>query len=667
VTERFSPGPRTRAALYIAILAILNAFFVRKLFFVDFTRNMQTNAGSFMAISRFLIEHWPHIGWFPYWLNGIPFENTYSPMLQLIDAGFAVLFHCSTARAFNFVTGFFYVLGPVTLFVFAWRFSRRLETSFAAALVDSLFSWSAFFPAVRADAGGWWNPWRLRVLVHYGEGPHIVVLGALMLALLCVWQAISTRKYAWCAAAGLPMAFLALVNAFGLTDLAIGCACLVLALDRKQMGRPALIVLAIAAGSYLLACPYLTPSVLRTLSRNSQWVGGDFRFRVLFPNQCIVIAGGVCVWLVSRRIRDRALRFALLFAYAFFAIVGLALLFHRPAMPQPHRYTVEMGLAMSLLAALALRPFVVRLPPVAKLAAAVLFAVLLVHQTVSTEGYAASSIQKLDITRTAEYQVAKWMDTHMHGERVFASGPAGLWLNVFTDTPQMHNGHSPFNPNFFAEVAAYTLYVRGKTATQAAVVWLEAFGNHAVHVTGAPNPLDGAPFQDPHMFDGLLPVLWRRGDDAIYSVPQIGTSLAHVVPAADVVARQPINGLDTAAAGRYVAAIENPAFPAANMVWARPDRGRTATTIRPGQVLSVQVTYDNGWIASANGRPARVTRDGLGLMVVEPHCNGPCAIQLIFDGGIEREACRAASCTAAIGALAGGIFVFLRRRRESRK
>jgi len=43
----------------------VNTFFVKTLFFVDFTDNMQTNAGSFMAISRFILQHWPHLDWFP--------------------------------------------------------------------------------------------------------------------------------------------------------------------------------------------------------------------------------------------------------------------------------------------------------------------------------------------------------------------------------------------------------------------------------------------------------------------------------------------------------------------------------------------------------------------------------------------------------------------------
>ena len=166
-------GTRVRAAAYIAALLAINVYFVEKLFFVDFTNNMQTNAGSLMAISRFILQHWPHLGWFPWWFGGEPFENTYSPMLPLLDAAFAWTTGSSVPHAFNFVTALFYVAGPVCLFLFAWRVSRYLESSFFAALIFSLFSPCVLFSAFRDDLGGWWNPWRLRGLLYYGAGPDV--------------------------------------------------------------------------------------------------------------------------------------------------------------------------------------------------------------------------------------------------------------------------------------------------------------------------------------------------------------------------------------------------------------------------------------------------------------------------------------------------------------
>lgn len=125
-----------RAAYYAALLLALNYYFAANLFRVEFTYNMGTNAGSFMAISRFMLQHWPPLGWFPWWFNGEPFENAYTPLLQLVDAAFAWITGSSTARAYNFVTGGFYVLGPQpggfshlsTSITIAWAQAKRAST-----------------------------------------------------------------------------------------------------------------------------------------------------------------------------------------------------------------------------------------------------------------------------------------------------------------------------------------------------------------------------------------------------------------------------------------------------------------------------------------------------------------------------------------------------------
>jgi hypothetical protein len=54
-----------------------------------------------------------------------------------------------------------------------------------------------------------------------------------------------------------------------------------------------------------------------------------------------------------------------------------------------------------------------------------------------------------------------------------------------------------------------------------------------------------------------------------------------------------------------------------------------------GEVLSVQITYNPGWHALINGVRQPLRADGLGLMVIEPSCHGPCTVDLIWDGGRE--------------------------------
>jgi hypothetical protein len=661
-------GPNARAAAYIAVLLAINGYFVRKLFFVDFTNNMQTNAGAFMAISRFILQHWPHLGWFPWWFGGEPFENSYSPMLQLVDAAFAWVTGSSVAHAYNFVTALFYVTGPVCLFWFGWRVSRYLETSFFAALIFSLFSPSVFFSAFRYDVGGWWNPWRLRGFLYYGAAPQTTAVSLLPLALLFTYFAMTKRTYVWSIAAGVSIAFVALTNFFGIVDLAVGCGCLLLAMreNRKETARALALVFGIGLAAWLLSSPFLNPTLLRTVLKDSQSVGGHYGLRDLFGNQMLILPGFVCLWFATRALKDYIIRFSLLFAYVFFEIVALFAIANVAALPQPHRYALEMELGLSLVVAFSLRGLASRLPVALKVTFMLLIAGAAFHQTVHYRRYAKPLTQELDVTQTIEYKVARQVQAKLGGRRAFVTGEAGTWLNVFNDTPQMHSGHDPFNPNYAVEEAAtYAIYSgenAGDRDAQVSVLWLKAFGCHAIYVPGASSRLYMNPFIHPYKFEGVLPVLWHEEDDTIYAIPQRTGSLAHVVPQNAIVKHEPINGLDTNEVERYVAALDDASLPGDEMAWLDPGHGRIQTTLHPGQALSIQTTYDKGWIALANGKPAEVSRDAIGLSVVHPDCDGACTVDFVFDGGLERKICRVLSFTTMVGAILGAFVAFKRRR-----
>jgi len=151
----------------------------------------------------------------------------------------------------------------------------------------------------------------------------------------------------------------------------------------------------------------------------------------------------------------------------------------------------------------------------------------------------------------------------------------------------------------------------------------------------------------------VLPVLWREGDDTIYRVPQRSLSLAHVIPASAVAQRTPKHGLDVDPLIPYVAALEDAALPEAELRWRDLHSGVIRAPVRPGQVISVQITYDPGWHASVRGSPRPVDRDGLGMLVVRPECDGPCEIELFYDGGLERKITRALSWLVMIGVVLG--------------
>ena len=201
------------------------------------------------------------------------------------------------------------------------------------------------------------------------------------------------------------------------------------------------------------------------------------------------------------------------------------------------------------------------------------------------------------------------------------SGDVGTWFNVFTDNPQLSSGHEPFSPNWMVQIATYTIYTgenAGDRDAEYSILWLKAYGCHAITVPGPQSREAYKPFRNPRKFEGVLPLLWHDEDDSIYAVPQRSTSLAHVIPADAVVVRPPIHGLDVPEVTRFVAAMEDPALPLADFSWQSGGRGphRRGGASRPGG-------RGAGDLRSGMGRVGQraagaVTRDGIGLITVHP-------------------------------------------------
>ncbi len=586
-----------------------------------------------MAISRFLVVHWPTSGWYSWWMNGVPFENTYSPLLQIVDAVSAKVAHSSTALAFHRTLAFFYCLGPVCLFWFAWRMSSALYPSFLCGLVYSLTSPSVLFPAVRSDVGGWFHARRLHTLVHYGEGAHNVALSLLPVALLCAWLAMEERRFRWCVATGAVAGILVLTNAFAAVDLVIGILCLIVVRPRGSRLRSLSMLALTGIIAYAWISPFLTPTLIQTIRRNSM-IGVGYQITPgLIVTGLLVLAGAFVIWRLTIRL-DAILRFSLLFVYVFFVIPALSHFARIAVVPQPERYHLEMELGLSLAAVFAAR----YLPPRVRVGLAAVIALALGAQVNAYVRFARGLIQRIDITQTIEYKTANWLDQNLPDQKAMVSGDTGTWFNVFSGNTQLSGGADPFSPNWMLEIAVYTIYVTEDPKTS--ITWLKAFGCQAITVPGVNSRESSHPYHQPHKFDGVLPVLWQEEDDTIYAVPQRSKSLAHVVPDSAVIGREPIHGLDTADVEGFVAALEDPTLPIADFHWRDTEHAWISTSAQAGQSVAVQITYAAGWMAEANGKPARITRDGIGLVTIHPQCAGPCEVELSWDGGWERRACR---------------------------
>lgn len=652
----------------VLLIVAVNLAVCWRLLITEYLDQMGSIEGAYIGLSRWILARPGELDWFPLWYGGIPFQNTYPPVLHFLVSAAAALFSVSPARAHHLVGGLAYVLGPLSLYWMARALSGDRIRSLVAALVYSLLAPSALLvPAIAHDMGTALGPRRLHVLVVYGEGPHVLSLALLPLAVLALHRALERFRPARVLAAAVALALVPLTNWLGAFALAVAAAAY-LAAQAGRLGLSGLLrAVAIAAMAYCLAAPWIPPSTIAAIRRNAQFTVGHYpmtAWQALGGGLLLVVAAGI--WLALRkRGASPFLIFTALFAIVMGAIALAGHWFGKHLVPQPERYHLEMDMGLVLFAVFAAGAAWRRLPGRtrrASAAAAVAGALVLA-------GYGAHEarnwIRPAEIADKVEYQVARWLEENLPGRRVFATGSIRFWLNAFADNPQLGGGFDQGITNPMIPKVTFGIpFTQGDG--ERCLRWLRACGIDAIVVSGPETADAYRDYRDAGKFEGVLRPLWRRGDDVIYEVPRRNPALAHVIPRRAVVGRAPVNIEDEEPIRDYHAAIEDPGLPAARLEWRGTGQAAVEAVVAPDEVISVQISYHPGWRASVNGRPARLSADGLGWMVVEPGGAGPCRVELVYDGGLEMKLARLARALALVVILAWFAAALLPRRMARR-
>jgi hypothetical protein len=417
----------------------------------------------------------------------------------------------------------------------------------------------------------------------------------------------------------------------------VGLMMALLAYGLSRLGansRPVWISAAAASAiAFLIACRWVAPSSLLPIFRNAQQSDGTTfgRMHLVIALAAVLIVFGLHHLFRTLRI-DRWLRFFLFFALLS-GLVALARFWTGfNLLPQGHRWQLEMEMGIIGALALVLWPAVLRWPARVRIALLAVLAVGAILQLHNYHRYARNITREVAPQDTIEYRISKWMETNLPGARVFVPGSVSIWLDAFTDVPQLAGCCDPSVPSFSHRLAYYTMYSAenaGDRYIPAVLLWLEAYGAQAIAVTGPNSGEFFKPYARPDAFRNALPELWRDGDAAIYKVPAAPQSLAHVLDPAAIVNRQPLNGLDTGGLETYVAALGR-AGSGTKFEWINSHQARVRAELAKGQVVSVQISYDPGWNATISGVAQPTHSDALGLTVIEPACTGSCEIDLAF-------------------------------------
>ena len=661
------PARPSTVWLHSLFLFLLNLALVWRLFQTDYLDEMKSIEGVFMALARYVRDHFSDTDWWPYWYCGMPFRNAYQPGLPFTTAAVAAISGLRPARSFHMVEAVLYALGPVTLYWLARRLSSSSSTGFAAGLLYSLTSPSAWIIGeIRADLGGAFFAQRIHTMVSYGDGPHVTSLTFLPLALLAVHEAVEHGKARRYVLAACALALVPLFNWPGTIDLALAALAYVIA---YRTARPQVWMLRFAgiiALAYGMACRAMPPSMIALFVHNVEGLESRYRFSTIHLAYGLGLACAMAaVHFVLGRFRaPRQIQFAALFLIPPAAIVLAHYDFAVALLAQPNRFHLSMEMAIILLAVFGAERAVARWPALRRPAIAILAGICVV-QSVNIFRHEKRAIQRLDVRQTSEYAVAQWMGAHANGARVMVPGGMSFWLNTWADVPELTgccDQNVGVNLARFAQYIFHTDDHAGTRTAEISLAWLQAYGVQQVAVAG---PRSSEPYHamaHPWKFEGKLPELWRNAtDDVIYRVPQRSASLAHVVTPAELVLTPPVNGIDIAPLARYIQAIEDPERPEARLRWLSNHEARIVAPVKPGELISVQIAFDKDWDARVAGARCRTRADALGLLVIDPRCTGTCDVHLIYTGGLEMLLMRIWSAGCWMGALAWVAWEFLRR------
>jgi len=681
---------------YFVALAWACVYVCREAFTREATGKFASMHGEWIGLARLAGLDWLIPRWWPYWGGGAPIEFAYAPLIPFSIAALSRVLHCSPALAIDILFGLAYCLVPLSLYVAMWRVTRAPGASFLAAGLYAFFPLAKLIDLNKAGALAWFvNTLRSYRIFEWDDLPHQAAFALFPLLVWLLARALGRRRPLDYILAGAVAAAMMLASMFGFVLAALAAITVPLALDggaipagaptgrrpvvgrailpaagfrrlvaaywfaerrlkpaaarivRPTFVRAALVIL----GAYFVVSPWAPPSLFRTISAVAATNGeSDWSWRGITAF-AIVATAFACVWLFTRRRACWPVRWAALFACPMILIPALDHYFSLHFSPQPRRYMVEMEMAIVLALAAAAWLLVRRVPRRVRIVLALPVLLFCGRQVVAQRKFFKRMAQPVDISRSIEYRAARWVDANLPGRRVLVPGSMATSFNEFSDSPQFAGQSYSTAPNRGQQIAQYTIFSgqgAGERDAPASILWLKAFAVSAIAVSGPHSPEYWRPYANPRKFEGVLPVLWREDDTTIYRVPLASESLAHVMNASDVVRHPPVHGLDIAELERYVAALDHSPAPA-SFDWRDVNHAVIRARLAPGQVVSVQVTYDRGWRASVNGARRAIEKDGIGLMAVRPDCIGDCEIALTYDGGWETKLCWAASILTLMG------------------
>ncbi|MSV27906.1 MAG: hypothetical protein EXQ52_04060 [Bryobacterales bacterium] len=619
--------------------------------------------GGYASMLRFIAAHPNPWGWNPAQYCGMPTALIYLPLVHYLAAPLLwIVPGLDAAHAHRIVTTAFACLAPVSVFFFVRYFTRSRWWAFGAALSYTFFSpLYGLIEAISRDRGDVYLPWRLQVLVKYGEGPHTVGLALLPPALVAIWSAGASPGFRRLLIAAMMAAAVALTNWVAALALTLSVAAMLLTAAgmRKESGFRISRVIAAGALAWLLAAFWMTPAFIRNIAFN--WTTDSLNFDLRTPQYALL--GGCVASLVLLRLillrylpRETYLCFVTLACLLFGWIVQVRYSYGIDTIPESHRYALEFSMFL-LLALFAWFRLAMRSGNgVTRFCAIGPAAVMLITGAPDALTYVSRSHEKwkpVPKEQTVEYRLARWLDERHPAGRVMASGGLRYRLNMWFDIPQVGGAFESGLSNRIPHQMAFRVRTGTGSAPgeegRNAIVMMKSLGVEYVVVHGPASKEHYRDYKHPAEFEGLLEQVYREEGDVIYRIPF--TSLAHLVRP-DQLPGEFLRGYEPELA-RYVAAIGDNSVARLRVEWQGTRSLAIEGPIQAGHVISLQVSFDPGWTATQAGHSIRIDRDNIGFMVLHPAPASSARIEMRYNGTREQHLTALISALAWAGSIAG--------------
>ncbi|MDZ4799423.1 MAG: 6-pyruvoyl-tetrahydropterin synthase-related protein [Bryobacteraceae bacterium] len=651
-------------ALICAALFLLNVALDWPLFLPGESRYRDSIAGGYQGMARFFAAHPNPWGWMPLQYGGLPSQFVYVPGLPYASGLLSLLTGTDPAYAFKLLTAAMTCLGPATLFLFVFYFTRSRGWALAAALAYTFYSpLYGLIPQIDRDRGITYLPWHVHVLTKYGEGPHNTGLTLLPLALIAIWRAALAYSFRRLVAAAVLLVAIALTNWIAALATAI-CVLLMLvsSAGSGERGPRFWLVVATGALAYGLACFWLTPTFIKTIAFN--WPLDAFNYQLAVKQKWLL--GGWVAGILLIRLFTWSLRWPFFASFATvgcFAFAWPVLIFYSwgiDVLPESRRYALEMEVFVCLAAIAFLRFGLTSERPLRKVCALAVLIPLLIAgvpqaRTYITQGY--SSWTPVATQQTSEYKIAKWLaDQHPRG-RILATGGLRFRLNKYFDLEQVggafESGLKIRNAVDFAYAIRTLRDARPGREVADALAQVQALGVEYIVIHGPSSTEHYRDYKNPRMFDGVLERVYADGDDWIFRVPF--RSYAHAVRPGEQPAYSHRDWI-----GAYTDAIVDTSRPPLPFRWVSQGMAEIRGVIPEGHDVSVAVAAEPGWTATQDGAPVWLENNKLGFLVVKARpSTRESVIRLEFQGTGEQKFMASISAGVWIGT---GVGLFRRRK-----